>query len=131
MRNHDLAMLAYLKLAELSGRKKQLIGRDKLLVLAGASACRAGCLTVADQCRELIVQQHPRHQLAKFATFADALRSDDFPSLVTRLEKLCSAEQAEFLAREWGLWTDAAADWYATEIDAEAKRLLEQLQSAS
>lgn len=131
MLNHDLAMLAYLKLAELSGRKQQLIGRDKLLVLAGAAACRAGGLPIADACQELIVRQHPRHQLAKFASFADALRSDDFPLLVKRLEKLCSTEQAEFLAREWGLWPEDVSDWNVEQIDSEARRLLDQLQSSN
>ena len=36
MPDHERAMLAYCKLAELSQEKRQLPGRDKFLVLAGA-----------------------------------------------------------------------------------------------
>ncbi len=124
MPNFDLAMMNYVKLAELSHRKRQQLGSDKLLVLAGAAACKAGCLSVAGRCRELILRHNPRHQLAKFETLTDALRSEDFPLLVRRLEKLCSAEQAEFLAAEWGVLKEPAADSSASELEADVLSIL-------
>lgn len=124
MRSYDLEMLTYLKLADLSRRKRQTIGSDKLLVLAGAAACRAGCLAVADRCREVVVQHHPRHLLARTANFAEALRSDEFAPLLKRLEKLCPFEQAEFLARQWSLLDESAADHSAAEVEVEALAIL-------
>ncbi len=124
MLNHDLEMLTYLKLAELSQRKQNVLGCDKMLVLAGAAACEAGCLLVAERCREVLVRHQPRHQLARYVSFADALRSDEFAPLLKRLRKLCSFEQAEFLAREWDLADEADTEVSAAEIEAAAMKLL-------
>ncbi len=124
MPNHDLEMLTYLKLAELSQRKQNVLGRDKLLVLAGAAACAAGCLSVAERCRAILLQHQPRHQLVRYASFADAMRSEEFVPLMKRLKKLCSFEQAEFLARQWNLIDDAEAELSPSEIEAAAFALL-------
>lgn len=127
MPNYDRALWNYVNLAELSHRKRQQLGSDKLLVLAGAAACKAGCLAAAERCRELIIQHHPRHLLVQFASFADALRSEAFLLLVKRLEKLCSPEQAEFLATEWGVLDEAIAEKSAAELEAEVLRVLKTL----
>jgi hypothetical protein len=100
--NHESAMLAYVKLAAVSERKNQLIGRDKLLVLATAAAGRAGWIDVANRCRELVLEHNPAHLIGRFATAADALRSPDFAPLVNQLERMCSYERAEFLLNELG-----------------------------
>jgi len=99
MPDHERAMLAYAKLAEISAQKEQIVGRDKLLVLAGASACRAGWPDVAQRCRELILANNAVHLIGKHATFADALRSPDFEPFLKQRERLCSYERAEHLLR--------------------------------
>lgn len=96
-------MLAYVRLANVSQRKKQLLGRDKFLVLAAAAACRAGWLDVADCCRQLILEHNPSHLAKNYPTIADALRSSDFPPLLKQLERQCSYERAEFLASDLDL----------------------------
>jgi hypothetical protein len=102
MPDDERAMLAYAKLAEISHAKQQDQGRDKLLVLAGAAACRAGWPEVAARCRDLIVAGHPSHLLARFATFADALRDEEFVTFLKSRQRLCSYERAEHLLRELG-----------------------------
>jgi hypothetical protein len=101
--NHESAMLAYVRLAEVSQRKQQLIGRDKLLVLAAAAACRAGWIDVGERCRELVLEHNPAHLIGTFPTVADALRSSDFTPLLNQLERMCGYERAEFLVSELGL----------------------------
>jgi hypothetical protein len=108
--DHESAMLAYAKLAEVSQQKHQLIGRDKLLVLAAAAACRAGWLDVGERCRELVLEHNAAHLIGSFPTAADALRSDDFAPLLSQLERLCSYERAEFLLSELGLPSRPADD---------------------
>lgn len=125
MRSYDLELWTYLRLAEVSRRKQHILGSDKLLVLAGAAACRAGCLNVAERCREIIVRHSPRHLLARYATFADAMREDDFATLLKRLEKLCPFEQAEFLARQWNPSGEPIGERSASEIEAEALAMLD------
>jgi hypothetical protein len=104
--NHESAMLAYVRLADVSQRKHQLIGRDKLLVLATAAACRAGWIDVGERCRHLVLEHNPAHLIGTYPTAADAMRSGDFTPLVNQLERLCGYERAEFLVSELGLETN-------------------------
>jgi len=108
MIDHEAAMLAYAQLAEVSQRKNQLLGRDKLLVLTGAAACRAGWPDVAARCRQLVLEHNHAHLLRNFSTFADALRSEDFAPLLKQLERLCNYEQAEFLVSDLDLSTPSS-----------------------
>ncbi|HEV8002371.1 MAG TPA: hypothetical protein VGP63_20950 [Planctomycetaceae bacterium] len=105
--NHQSAMLAYVRLAEVSQRKRQLIGRDKLLVLAAAAACRAGWIDVGERCRQLVLEHNPAHLIGTFPTVADAVRNDNFTPLLNQLERMCGYERAEFLVSELGLETIA------------------------
>lgn len=100
MRDHERAMLAYARLAHISQQKRQLLGRDKFLVLTGTAACRAGWPDVAQRCRELVVANNPAHLLARFESFPDALRSPDLEPLLKRLERFCGHEKAEHLLTE-------------------------------
>jgi len=100
MRDHERAMLAYARLAQISHQKRQLPGRDKFLVLTGAAACRAGWPEVALRCRELVLHHNRMHMVSRFDTFADALRSPDFEPLLKRLERMCGYEKAEHLLAE-------------------------------
>lgn len=103
MIDHEKAMLAYIRLADVSQRKHQLLGRDKMLVLASAAACRAGWLDVAERCRHLILEHNPAHLIKGFPTAADAMRSGDFGAFLKQLERQCGYERAEFLANDLGL----------------------------
>jgi hypothetical protein len=121
--NHESAMLAYVKLAAVSERKHQLIGRDRLLVLATAAAGRAGWIDVADRCRQLVLEHNPAHLIGRFSTAADALRSPDFTPLLNQLERMCSYERAEFLLNEQGQaegGSSAAGEPDADAADADA-----------
>jgi hypothetical protein len=91
------------QLADVSERKHQLIGRDKLLVLAAAAACRAGWIDVGERCRQLVLEHNPSHLIGGYSTAAEALRSGDFAPLLNQLERMCSYERAEFLLTELGL----------------------------
>jgi hypothetical protein len=100
MRDHESAMLSYIRLADISERKHQQIGRDKLLVLAAAAACRAGWPDVADRCRHLVLKHNPAHLIGNFPTVSDALCSDDFLPHQKQHERLCGYERAEFLVHD-------------------------------
>jgi hypothetical protein len=96
-------MLAYALLAAIAARKRQLIGRDRFLVLAGVAATRAGWPGVAGLCQQLIAAHQPRHLVAHHASFADALRDDDFAFFVRQTERFCSLERAEHLLSTMGI----------------------------
>ena len=100
MADHERAMLLYVKLAELSQQKSQLPGRDKFLVLAASSACRAGWPAVAERCRALVLLHNRAHLVGHCATFVDTMRSADFEPFLRQLERFCSFEKAEHLLAE-------------------------------
>lgn len=100
MRDHERAMLAYVKLAETSQAKRQLQGCDKFLILAGAAACRAGWPEIADRCRMLVLANNPAHLVGRFELFTDAMRSCDFAPFLKQLERFCGYERAEHLLNQ-------------------------------
>ncbi len=95
-------MLLFAQLAAISHSRRQLPGRDRFLLLTGMAATRAGWPEVAARCHALVVASAPRHLLGRYATFADALRADDFAPFVRQTEKLCSVERAEHLLAQAG-----------------------------
>ena len=100
MRDHEQAMLAYVRLARISQERGQLPGRDRLLVLAAAAACRAGWPQVAECCRRLVLEDNPRHLIGRGATALEAMRDEEFQPLLKQLERTCTYERAEHLLQE-------------------------------
>lgn len=123
MRNHELAMLAYSKLARISHEKQQFIGRDRFLILAGQSACRAGWLEIAEQCRDLVLRSNPRHLLSRADSFPAAIRDSDNDGFFSQVESFCPFEQAEHLLRLNDCWdelevADSGANLATAELNA-------------
>jgi hypothetical protein len=110
MRDHEQAMLAYARLARMSQERGQLPGRDRLLVLAAAAACRAGWPQVAECCRRLVLEHNPRHVIGRGATALDAMRDEGFQALIKQLERTCPYEHAEHLLRGIPQDTRGASD---------------------
>lgn len=103
MPNHDLAMLAFATLADISRQRGQQSGCDRFLLLAGQAACHAGWLDVAERCRLIVLAHNPHHLLGRYESFPDALRAEDFQPYLRNLERFCSYEHAEHLLQGLGL----------------------------
>jgi len=123
MADHERAMLVYARLAALSQQKQQLVGRDRFLILAAAEACRAGWLPVADRCRTMVLANNPAHLVHHYATFAEALRDEEFQAFLKQLERFCGHEKAEHLLSELQVeievptaWREAGAGPFALDI---------------
>jgi hypothetical protein len=97
VRNHEIAMLSFARLARISHETPHPLGRDRFLVLAGREACMAGWLEVAERCRSLILAGNMHHFLSQSASFPDALRDDGKVGYFTTFDSFCSFEQAEHL----------------------------------
>lgn len=127
-------MLAYLRLAVVSEQRQQLLGRDKVLVLAAAAACRAGWPDVAERCRQLVLEHNPAHLIGDFPTVADALRSEDFAPFLKQLERQLGSERAEFLAEQLNRSQKPSVAEPDDEVDSSpggaAMSLLAQLKRA-
>ena len=115
MADPDLALSAYLQLAAISHARGQWLPRNKFLILAGASACVAGWLAVAERCRELVRAHSPNHMLGRYESFADALKSTEFQTYYKQLKKFCSTERAEHLLVGQGYQLDSATELSANQ----------------
>lgn len=98
--HHERAMLLFAQLASIANRKQQSIGRDRFVMLTGISATRAGWPDVAARCHEVMLISAPQHMVGQYASFADALRDEDFQTFARQVEKFCSVERAEHLLAE-------------------------------
>ena len=124
MLNHERAMMAYLRLADISQQKKQLLGRDKFLVLTGAAACRAGWPEVAQRCRELVLRNNAAHLIGKWETFPEALRSPEFLPFERQLERFCGYEKAEFHLDQLGVDRASLVAGELQDVGAMASEIL-------
>lgn len=97
MRNHEIAMLSFARLARISHETPHPVGRDRFLILAGREACLAGWLDVADRCRSLILAGNAHHFLSQTSSFPDAMREKSNEGYFATFDAFCSFEQAEHL----------------------------------
>lgn len=116
MADPDLALSAYLQLAAISHTRGQWLPRNKFLILAGAAACEAGLLPVAERCRELVSVHSPNHLLCKYETFPIALKSAEFQTYHKQLKKFCSIERAEHLLQGQGHQLEPATEASANQV---------------
>lgn len=119
----ELTMSTFLRLAKISDERGQILPRNKFLILSGAAACSAGWLTIAKQCRAVVLVDNGSHILNRYETFPDALRSAEFQVYLKQLMRFCSMERAEHLLEGQGVETPLLSE-------PEALQILEAMQKA-
>lgn len=97
MQTHDRHMLAFATLAGESRRRQQNQGELRFLLLTGLAACQGGFTKVSEHCYKRALTLNPHHMISKFNSFEEALRSDEFLTLLSRLDRFCTYEHAELL----------------------------------
>lgn len=97
MEKHERHMLAFAILASESRNRQQDQGELRFLLLTGTAACRAGFAKVAEACYRRVLEVNPHHMLANYTSLPEALKSPDFLTLVSRLDRFCTFEHAELL----------------------------------
>ena len=90
-------MLAFAILAAESRNRQQNQGELRFLLLTGTAACRAGFSKVAETCYRRVLEVNPHHMLTNYSSLPEALKSPDFQTLVSRLDRFCTFEHAELL----------------------------------
>ncbi len=100
----------YTQLACLSQEKQQSLARDRFLLLAAASACRAGWADLGADCHRVLTSLAPHHQATRFSTVADGLRNEEYAALVKHWERFCPLERAEMLLSELDLSPDGGVE---------------------
>lgn len=116
MPSPELTLSSFLRLAQISDERGQMLPRNKFLILAGASACATGWIPVAEACREVVLTNNPSHMLNRFETFLAAMKSAEFQVYLKQLSKFCSTERAEFLLAAQGIDVSLLSEPEAMQI---------------
>jgi hypothetical protein len=103
-------LLTYLRLAEASQMRRQLLVRDKLLVLSGMTALELGWKEVAASCRQRILLHNPRHMIRRWPDLATAARAERFRLYLKQVRRNYSPERAEHMLHSLGISIDDAPE---------------------
>lgn len=88
-------LIVYLRVAQAFKNRLRMSDRDRALVLAGICAALLQMNSIADFCRQLILQNNPGHMLRKYPSFAAALEDEDFEVFLKQVRRKLTLEQAE------------------------------------
>ena len=112
---HQLGI--YLHLARASRQRRRPLVRDRLLVLAGATAVQMNLPQIAAYCRREILLHNPRHMLRRWPNMDEALLDEDFQSHLKQLRRRYPCEQAERMLDSLGIQMARERDTYFSDIE--------------
>jgi hypothetical protein len=87
----------YLELARAARFRNRPWDRDKLLLLAGASAEERGRHAIASLCRRTILEHNHGHLIGHYAKFTDALDDERFRTHLSQLRRRYTKERCEHM----------------------------------
>ena len=88
-------MILYLRVAQAFKNRLQMSDRDRALVLAGTCATLLQFQSIANFCRELILQNNRGHMLRKYENFQVATEDPDFGVFLKQVRRKLTPEKAE------------------------------------
>jgi hypothetical protein len=101
--NSHESLPLYLHLARASQQRNRPWVRDKLLVLAGATAAEKGLDLIAAFCRREVLANNPRHLIGHHPTVAAALEDERFQGYLAQLRRRYTRERAEHMLDSLGI----------------------------
>jgi hypothetical protein len=111
----DHALGTYLHLARASELRREMMVRDKLLVLAGVRATEMGLDEISDRCRARVLRRNARHLVRHWPTLGAALEDDEFRYYVRQLRRRYSPERAEHILERLGVELGRERDLYISD----------------
>jgi hypothetical protein len=118
---HELAV--YLHLARASESRRQMLVRDRLLVISAATALAVGLPQIADCCRERILAHNPGHLVRRFPTMRDAMEDESFRTFLKQMRRRYPREKAEQMLESLGLDMARERDTYFSDNEYAAALL--------
>jgi len=105
----------YLHLALAAERRRQMLVRDRVLVLAGVIAAQIRLPPIAAACRQRVLDHNPRHLVGRWPTVAAALENEEFQTLVRQLARRYAPERVEQLLVQLGIERGRERATYASD----------------
>ena len=107
----------FLHLAQASLRRRRPLVRDRMLLLAGATAANLQLNKLAHYCRQEILRHNPRHLVGRWPTFAEALIDQEFLTFIVSLRRRYPVERAERLLDTLGIEIANERDTYYSDAE--------------
>ena len=117
MLERDRTLPMYLHLARASHARRQALVRDKLLVLAGATAQEMGLEPISANCRQKILANNAQHLIRQWPTFMAALADEHFQSYLKQLKRRYSSEKIEHMLESLGIELGREREAYFTDLE--------------
>lgn len=108
-------LASYLHLARAAELRRQMLVRDRVLLLAAVIATRIGLGPIAAACRQRILEHNPGHLIGRWPTLADALHEEDFQTLLRQLAHRYAPERVEQLLAQLGVQRGRERAVYASD----------------
>ena len=110
---HQLGV--YLHLARASQQRRRPMVRDRLLVLAGATAVNMQLPQIAAYCRHQVLQHNPRHLVGRWTNLFQAMEEEEFQCHLRHLKRRYPCEKAERMLESLGIQMARERDAYFTD----------------
>jgi hypothetical protein len=91
----------YLQLATAAGGQDQRSAEVRFYVLAAGAAEQGGFVSVAEGCRQRILEQNPDHPARRFKSMGEALSHPDFAAYVRDLQEAYPPTKGEYLLERY------------------------------
>lgn len=105
----------YLHLARAAELRRQMLVRDRVLLLAAVTAVHLRLPVIAAACRERVLTHNPRHLIGRWPTVAAALETEEFQSLVRQIAMRYAPERVEQLLTQLGIERGRERATYASD----------------
>jgi hypothetical protein len=113
----------YLHLARASESRRQLLVRDRLLVIAAALAVTEQLPVIAAYCRWKILDHNPGHLVRRWQTMAAAVEDDAFQTFLKQMRRRYPREKAEQMLDALGLDMARERETYYSDYEYAAALL--------
>jgi hypothetical protein len=113
----------YLHLARACELRRQAMERDKVLVLAGATAAELGLNPVAAACRRKILAANTGHLVRRFDSFTHARGDEEFETYLKQLRRSFPREKVEHMLDALGVERGNERATYASDYEYAAALL--------
>ena len=110
-------LILFLRVAQAFKNRLQMSDRDRALVLSGTFASLLQMNSVANFCRELVLQHNPGHMLRKFDDFRSATEDPDFGVFLKQVRRKLSPETAEAQLMTLDYHCDVRPTDYSTPLE--------------
>lgn len=88
---------AYVQLAQALESRREMMDRDRLLVLAAVAASQRHLEPFAAYCRHRVLEHNPGHMLRRYASVMEASVDPDFQHFLRQVQRRFPSEKVETL----------------------------------